>query len=96
MSKKRKLNVQNRTLTSVLSTTLTMVKTTARPLPSLPYWLKPTVVPLAHSTESITRRELVVSPSTPLSAIEYDTPTFSHYTCMETARGADYVKNMES
>ncbi len=32
-------------------------------------WLKPTVVPLAHSTRSITRRKkkLVVSPSTPLT-----------------------------
>ncbi|STW10076.1 translation elongation factor Tu [Klebsiella grimontii] len=38
-------------------------------LQSLPFWLKPTVVLLAHSIRSITRRKkkLVVSPSTRLT-----------------------------
>ena len=47
---------------------------------SLPFWLKPTVVPLAHSTRSITRRKkkLVVSPSTLLTLNTTPRPVTTH------------------
>ncbi|VEA41656.1 elongation factor Tu [Salmonella enterica subsp. enterica] len=49
-------------------------------LPLLPYWLKPTAVPLAHSTRSITRRKKkrVVSPSTLLTLNTIPRPATTH------------------
>ncbi|WP_394344590.1 GTP-binding protein [Salmonella enterica] len=47
---------------------------------TLPYWLKPTAVPLAHSTRSITRRKKkrVVSPSTLLTLNTIPRPATTH------------------
>jgi elongation factor G len=99
---KKSLNVQNRTLTSVLSATLTMVKqlsrrlklTLSRSCNHYRVWLK-TYGGSARAFDQIDNapEEKARGITINTSHVEYDTPT-RHYAHVDCPGHADYVKNM--